>query len=308
MLVNREVILAKIESSYGTDAVPVAATDAMLVENISWSNEGLRMNERPAVRASLGMLQNVFGGSMRTVSFDVEMKGSGTAGTPPEFDPLLRACAFGVANVALTSDTYEPVTLAHESITIYYFQDGIRYNLLGCRGTVSFNLETGAIPKMSFTFTGHLVGPTDVALPSPTVSAIVPEAILSGSFAIGGFSSVINALTMDISNTVAFPPDLNASDGYGEVQITARDVQGSFDPEAELIATEDPWADLIANVSLALTIGPLGSTAGNIINIDLPVVYYRDQSPADRDGIRTYELPFGAAESAGDDEISIVFT
>ena len=77
MLVNREVILAKIEGSYGVDSVPVEGTDAMLVENISWSNEGLRMNERPAVRANIGMLQQVYGGRLMTFTFDVEMKGAG---------------------------------------------------------------------------------------------------------------------------------------------------------------------------------------------------------------------------------------
>lgn len=308
MLVNREVILAKIEGTYGTDSVPVEATDAMLVENISWSNEGLRMNERPAVRASLGMLQQVFGGTLRTVTFDVEMKGSGTAGTPPEFDPLLRACGLGVTNVPVTSDTYAPVSTMHESITIYYFQDGMRYDLLGCRGNVSFNLETGALPKMSFTFTGHLVGPTDVALASPTVLTLTPEALINGTFDIGGFAAVINALTFDMSNTLAYPPDMSASDGFGEVQITSRDVNGSYDPEAELVATEDPWADLIADTALALSVGPIGATAGNIINIDLPAVAYRDLTPGDRDGIRVYEVPFGAAEATTDDEVSIAFT
>ena len=80
MLVNREVILAKIEGTYGVDSVPVAASDAVLVENIGWSQEGLRMNERPAVRSSLGMLKHIFGGRMMTLTFDVEMKGSGAAG------------------------------------------------------------------------------------------------------------------------------------------------------------------------------------------------------------------------------------
>ena len=53
MLINREVILFKTEVTYGLDPVPTAALDAMLVENINWSNESLRFNERPAVRASL---------------------------------------------------------------------------------------------------------------------------------------------------------------------------------------------------------------------------------------------------------------
>ena len=315
MLVNREVILAKTEVTYGTDSVPVAGTDAMLVENIGWSNEGLRMNERPAVRASLGQLQQVFGGTLRTITFDVEMKGSGidpsSTATPPEFAPLLRACAMTETITASTSVGYQPESdpALHESITIHYFQDGLRYILTGCRGNVSFNWETGALPKMSFTFTGHIATPTDVVLPDPTVLAVVPVAVIAAAFTIDGFAAIVNAVTLDMSNTLAMPPDMAATDGFGEVQVTARDPNGSYDPEAELVAVDNPFADLIGDLALALSIGPIGTVAGNIIDIDMPAVSYRDQSPGDRDGIRTYEIPFGAAEATPpDDELVILFT
>jgi len=307
MLVNREVILAKIESTYGTDPTPVA-TDGILIENISWSQEGLRMNDRPAVRASIGTLQQVYGGALKTISFDVEIKGSGTAGTPPEADVLLRACGLGVTNVASTSDTYAPVSTAFESITIYYYQDGMRYILTGCRGNVAFNFETGAIGKMSFTMTGHIGTVADIALITPTLDSTVPEPVLSAAVTVGGFAAIVNAFTFDMSNTIATAPDMGASDGYGEVQITKRDVNGSYDPEAELIATEDPHADLIAGTQLAMDLNTVGSTGGNIYNLTMPVLSYRDLSPGDRDGVRTYEIPFGAAESSGDDELSLVFT
>lgn len=315
MLVNREVILAKTEVTYGTDSVPVEALDAMLVENINWSNESLRFNERPAVRASLGQLQGVYGGALRSIQFDVELKGSGvdpsSTATPPEFAPLLRACAMTETIIAVTSVGYQPESdpALHESITIYYFQDGIRYDLLGCRGNVSFNFETGAIAKMSFTFTGHLVGPADVALASPTVLSVVPEALISVPFTIGGFAAIINAVTTDLSNTIAMPPDMAASDGFGEVQITERDVSGSYDPEAELVAVDNPGSDFVNGVAQAVSIGPIGGTAGNIIDVDYPAAYYRDIAPGDRDGIRTYDIPFGAAEATPpDDEIVLLFT
>lgn len=314
MLVNREVILAKTEVAYGVDSVPVEGTDAMLIENISWSNEGLRLNERPAVRASLGQLKQVFGGTLRTITFDVEMKGSGvdpsSSATPPEFAPLLRACGLTETITVSTSVGYAPESdpALQESITIYYFQDGIRYDLLGCRGNVSFNFETGALPKMSFTFTGHLVGPTDVALVTPVVLSVVPVALIATIFTIDGFAALINAVSLDLSNTLAFPPDMAASDGYSEVQITSRDPNGSYDPEAELVAVDNPASDLEAGSVLAVSVGPIGTVAGNIIDFDAPAVTYRDQSPGDRDGIRTYEIPFGAAEVALDDEIALIFT
>ncbi len=309
MLTNRDVILIKIESTYGTDAVPVEGTDAILVESQGWANEGLRMNERPAVRANIGLLQSVYGGRLGSVTFDVELKGSGGAvDDPPEIGTALRACGLGEMINAAADVTYEPVSTGIESVTIYYFQDGIRYILTGCRGNVSFNLETGAVGKASFTFTGHIALPTDVALPAPTYDGVVPVAIINTPFVIGGFSAIINALTFDMSNTIAMPPDMAAIDGYSEVQITQRDVNGSFDPEAELVAVDTPLTDLENGVAQALTTGKIGSGTGAEYQVTMPAVYYRDVSPGDRDGVRTLETPFGATESTGDDEVSIVFT
>lgn len=310
MLTNREVILAKIEGTYGTDSVPVEATDAMLVENIGWSNEGLRMNERPAVRQNIGMLQQIYGGTLRSVTFDVELKGGGGAvDDVPEFGPLLRACGFGETINAVTDVQYSPVSTGQESITIYYFQDGIRHILTGCIGNMSLNLETGAQGKMSFTFTGHLVSVTDVALPTgPVYQSNVPPPIINTPFSIGAYSAVINALTFDLSNTVATPPSMSATDGYSEIRITSRDVQGSYDPEAVLVATDDPFTDLSAGNTLAVTTGVIGSAVGNRIQVDMPAGYYRDVAPGDRDGIRTYDIPIGFTESAGDDEVKLTFT
>jgi hypothetical protein len=310
MLTNREVILAEIEVTYGVDPVPVEATNAMLVENIGWSNEGLRMNERPAVRQNIGMLQQVYGGTLRSITFDVEVKGGGGAlDLPPEFGPLLRACGFGETINVATSVVYAPVSTGQESVTIYYFQDGIRHILTGCVGNASFNLETGALGKISFTFTGHLVSVTDVALPvAPVYQTNVPPPLINTPFVIGGYSAIINALACDLSNTVATPPDMAASDGYSQIRITQRDVQGSYDPEAVLIATDDPYTDLQQGNTLAVSTGVIGSVAGNRIQFDFPAAYYRDIAPGDRDGIRTYDIPLGFAESAGDDEITITFT
>ena len=309
MLTNREVLLIKEEVTYGTDPVPVEATDAILVENPTWANEGLRMNERPAVRANINMLQHVYGGRLATITFDVELKGGGGAvDVPPEIGVCLVGCGFLETINAAVDVTYTPASTGHKSVTIYYFQDGVRYIITGARGNVSFNLETGAVGKASFTFTGHVALPTDVALASPTYDGVVPKAVINVPFAVGGYSAIINALTFDMSNTIATPPDISATDGYSEVQLTQRDVNGSFDPEAVVVATDFPLQDLEQGNSLALTTGVIGSGIGAEYQIDMPAIYYRDVSPGDRDGVRTLDTPFGAAESTGDDEVSIIFT
>ena len=66
MLTIRDVILAKVEATYNVDSTPTG-TDAILVENPSWGYEGARMNDRPAVRTSMGKMQKVYGGSLKTI-------------------------------------------------------------------------------------------------------------------------------------------------------------------------------------------------------------------------------------------------
>ena len=308
MLVNREVILVKIEGTYNVDPTPVGATDAILVEEPSWANEGARMNERAPVRQNIGKLKQVYGGSLRAVSFTCEVRGSGTAGTPPEVDPLLRACAMGVTNSPGTSDTYAPVSTGIESCTIYYYQDGTRHILTGCRGNVTFAGEAGALGKMTFNMVGHIVSYTDQTIATPTYDSSVGTPFIGASFTIDSFAAVISALAFDLSNTIATPPSVNASDGYGDVQITARDVQGSFDPEAELVADEAFIANWSSGAAMALTTGVVGSSAGNRWQLDMPAVSYREIAPGDRDGVRTYDITFGATESSGDDDVSIIYT
>ena len=307
MLTKREVILAKVETTYNTDPTPAAATDAVLVENPSLSFEGLRMHDRVAVKPTLGPKQGVYGGHLASLSFDVEVRGSGTVDSPPDIGDLLQACGFAETVVATTSVTYDPASSSLKSATIYYHQDGKLHTITGARGTVSFNLEAGGRIVASFTMTGHHAE-SDTALPSPTYDTTIPPVFVNASFAVGGYAGVIGALSFDIANTIAMPPNPNEADGYGEIRITNRDVTGSIDPEDTLIATNDWLGDLEAGASMALDTGVLGSTAGNQVQISMPAIYYREMSPGDRDGIRTREIGFGAVEDTGDDQLSLIFS
>jgi hypothetical protein len=306
MLINREVIAAKVEVTYNTDPVPTG-TDAVLVEEPSWSNEGLRIVERNPVKPSLGREQSLYGGTLKTVTFTAEVKGAGAAGTAPEVGTLLRGCGLGETISAGVSVTYAPVSTGIESITLYYYEDGLLRKITGARGNVSFTLEAGMRIMGSFTFTGHYGGYTDTALISPTYDAVLPPVLVSVPFTFGAYSAAISSLEFDLGNTVATPADIRAADGFGEVLITSRRPTGSFDPEAELKATKD-WEILLTGATQsALDTGTIGS-AGNQIQITMPSVGVIELAPGDKDGIRVYEAGAEINESSGDDEISIAFT
>ena len=85
-------MLAKVETVSGTDAVPVVATDAVLVENPQ-SSPNLLVVETNEVTGTLDDRGPLPAGGSRPMTFDVWLKGAGTAGTAPEYGALLRGCA-----------------------------------------------------------------------------------------------------------------------------------------------------------------------------------------------------------------------
>lgn len=306
--IYREAILAGIESTYDTDPTLTAGANGVLVEEPAWNLEGLRMIERNPIKASHAREQKIFGGTLRKVSFKCEVKGSGTAGTAPEIGPLLRACGMSETIVASTSVTYSHVSTGFESLTLYYYMDGLQYIITGARGNVELTFEVGNRIMASFEFVGHSVAPTDVALVAPTYDTTTPEALIGAPFAVNSYAAKINSITVNLNNQIAMPADITAADGYHEIQITGRAPSGSFDPEHTLVATQDWEGDLRAGTLRALTTGAIGATAGNIVTMNLDNIGYMDIGQGERESLRTNDIPFECYENAGEDEVELVFT
>jgi len=93
LLTRRAAILFKIESTEGVDALPLGTTDGVLVENvrITLNPNVIETNE---VNPSLDPFDPIVGGMSATIEFDVYMKGSSGAGTPPEWGKMLKCCAY----------------------------------------------------------------------------------------------------------------------------------------------------------------------------------------------------------------------
>ena len=313
--VSNEVILLKTETTYGTDPTPVANTNALLVRDINFAPDGLRMNERGAIRGSTGKLQKVYGGHMATISFRCEVKGSGTAGTAPEIGPALEACGMDETIVAVTSVTYQPhsgTSTAHESATIYYYEGGRKLHILtGCRGNVELTLEAGGILWANFTFKGHHTQPTDASQPAPTYNSTVPRAALSMAVSLNGVTAIIaRQWSFNLNNVLTASPSLAASDGYGPVVIDDRDVKGEILIESELDSVLDLDSLLVAGTRFAFASGTLGSVAGNRVALSTPAssTYIEDFSLDAVNGIRGRRVPLAVDDSTADQEISLAFT
>lgn len=313
MLEVRKVLLAKLESTYNTDPTPTASADAIQVENLKYAFTNQKMGDRPEVSPGLHTFQQIYGQSLMQLTFDMEVKGAGSAYSAsvlPEIHVPLRICGIGAAivtTVGAETVTYTPAESSHASATFYLYHDGIRYIITGCRGDCKVKIATAEKVVMSFTITGHWNAKADVALATPTLDTHAPPVARGQSFAIGGYSAVIATLEFGFNNKLAMPPSINATDGFDEIVITGRDVSGSFDPTLALVATKDFDALWRAGTTGALATGAIGSTQYNKVTFSMPVVYARDIGFSDRDGVSVVNYSFGAAISAGSDEVTILF-
>ena len=308
MLMKKQVILAKIESTYNVDPTPATSSDEIFVDSIEESNEGLRILERTGPKNTLGPLAPVYAGTLIGLTITVRAAGSGTAGTPPRHGVLHRAAGLGETIVASTSVAYAPVSSGFESITIYRYYDGKLRKYTGCVGNLAMAQDTGDFTVFTYTLVGHLVSETDVALATLTFADAVPIPAIAGTFTFDSYNAIIGNLSFDLGNAVAQAVDYNGSDGYGTIRITDRNVTGSFDPEDVLVATYDFWSEFTGATTAAMSTAALGPAAGNQIALTFPALKLTNVSPGDRDGILTRAIEFSAVESAGDDQVTITYT
>ncbi len=309
LLMRKRTVLAKVETTYGTDPVPTGLANAILIKNLTVNPIQANMLPRDLIRPYLGNFQNIVSAAYSKITFDVELAGSGTAGTAPAYGALLRACAMSETVSAGISVTYAPISAAFESNTLYFNIDGVLHKMLGARGSFSLKLSAQAIPTISFTFTGLYGAATDTAAPTVTLTMWqVPMAvnnINTTGLTLQGYSGIVlSDLSIDMANAVTFRSLVG---GAETVVLTDRKPVGSITFEATTIAAKDWWtsAKTAALGALAIT---HGTVAGNKVSINAPSVQIDTPGYTDKDGIAMLQAKLVVVPYSGNDELTIVCT
>jgi hypothetical protein len=88
---HKRVILFELESTYGSDPTPTGA-DAILCSNLDFKPLQGSQIERDFIKPFFGGFGFIRVENFGEVTLDVEIAGSGTAGTAPSYNKLLKAC------------------------------------------------------------------------------------------------------------------------------------------------------------------------------------------------------------------------
>ena len=307
-LTRKRLILVKKEVTYGTDSSP-AGTDALLVRNLDITPIEADVVSRDLIRPYLGNSPQLLANSRVSLTFQVELAGSGTAGTAPRFGSILQACGMSETIVATTSVTYAPVSASFASATIYFNNDGILHKATGCRGTFTLNAEVGQIPTIDFTMTGVYNAPTDTAAPAVTYSAQASPLVFkqgnTSSFQFFSYAGCLQSVSFDMANSTVYRELVGCTK---EVLLTDRKPSGTVMIEAPTLATKDFFSLAQTETTGNLTFLH-GTTLGNRVTLTAAQCDVSNPSYGDQDGIQMLNIPYVAVPTtSGNDEVSLAFT
>ncbi|RQR37851.1 hypothetical protein [Burkholderia sp. Bp9142] len=304
---RKTVVLAALQVALGVPVIPTGADNAMVVSDVSSTPVAATYAQRNNVKPYLGNDQQLVSEKHSELSFSVEIAGSGAAGTLPAWDPLLRACSFVATVTEDTSVAYAPISDEPLPVTIYYFLDGLLHKISNAFGTVSLDLTSNAIPKFKFKFTGDYSPVVDQLLPVTDFSKFKDPLVVNNdntpAFSLGGYTAVLNALQLDVANTVTY----RSLPGAAGALVTDRKPTGSVAFELARVADKDYWSAIAVAQNLPLSLTH-GKVAGNIVTIAAPAVQLTSPSYTDNNGIASLSTTLTLNPVQGNDEITITLT
>jgi len=211
---------------------------------------------------------------------------------------LMPACGWGATGAVLAPVSAEPGSVV-KTITIASYQAGKVKMLRGAMGNAVITFVSGQPTFIEWTFTGLWVPPVDASILTPTKPDVKPIRFAGAGLTLGGssgFRPQLATMTLDLGGDVQL---------YEDAHIVGRRINGTIDPKASLVTTEDTYGKWLAYNERALAMD-IGAT-GNRLIFTAPKFQMTNVQEADRNGVEvdtiTYEL--NRSGSTTDNDLTI---
>jgi len=268
---------------------------------------------RPVIKGSMGPAHNVISKQSMQVDMEIELKGSGTAGTAPEYTPIFEACGLTPALVATTSVAFTPsgtIATLTNAVTLRVFYDGMLYEVTGCAGTLSVDMTIGNILVATVSLQGSYIAPTVAAI-SPIALAAMPydasAPIVGGTVDVinDGLAVAVAAFKMDTGNSIQEHFLTN-----GEHTFAVADRAPTLTLTKDSVGTPAEWTALIANTATTVSGAFTSGGAGNSLAFGTALLGARRSAVAygERAERDTLDVTYGLFEINGNDQYHFTFT
>jgi len=307
MKFDKKLLLIKLETTYGTDAAPTGAANAILSKDVEITPLEAEALERGLVKPHLGADEDILVGEHILLSGKTELQGSGIAGVAPGLGVILRSGGFAEVIVAATSVEYVLASDNYESATVHFYQGDTLHAMRGAMTSIKIMLEKG-IPYVEFNYIGLWVDPAKVVAPASDYSTwqkpTPTGAGRTSAFMINGYAAEPIKLNLDVGQEVKYIESLTTA----KIDITKRNASGATTILAPELDQHNFFDDAKNSVTGGLTITH-GNVAGKICKIDCPKVQAKAPKYGDFEGQATLDMDLKLIPtSAGNDEIKFTFT
>lgn len=312
------VMYAKAETTYGTDAVPTGAANAILLRAMNYKLSANNVS-RDLIRNFFGASEQLVGTKYCELDYEVELVGGGAAGSAPAWDALILSAGMAKTIEATIRVNYLPLTNSQGSVSAYAYRSGVLNKVLGARSKLSLSMKQGEIPVMKYQTMG-LYGGVSAASPSGVsfTGFQAPQVVTntnSTQLVIGGTVNATGApvitggtpypslgLEIDLGMDVPFTPLV----GGESIDVTNRQVSGKLTLDVTAAQEVSLEASVLANTLQSIAFLH-GTTAGKKVLVYLPTVQFINPTDTDLNGrlLKTYDL-VGVPTTAGNDELQII--
>lgn len=309
MVGTRKVILGKKESVYGTDAVPTAAANAILTRNFRVTPLEVDQRERNLDLPSRGRTQTAATNKRSTRTFEVEIAGSGVAGTAAPWAELHEAC--GMEPSVLTAGTDATQRFAGagsdgSSATFHDWHANQRRRGLGSRGSFGWNFTAGDYPFWNYSFTSLIpaAGPVEAVNPGQPDFARFKDPVEvnvdNTLIRVGGYTVSCRSFTGDIA------AQINIVNLTGERFIGRGNhaITGTLSIKCPDLASRNYWDNLGKGDHLALALTH-GVTPGNIVGMKTDNLQVITIAIVEENEQLLIDIGYGLNVVAGQDDLII---
>lgn len=308
MVETTKVVWRKKEVTYGVDPVPTAAADAALTRNFRRKPLVVDRLARNLDAQQRGRRKDAPSNKRTTFSFELELAGSGDAGTAAPWMTDLQFC--GMAAPTLTADTkaeqlFAAIGVAQSAGTFYTWVGTHRAKALGSRGTFGWDFTAGAYPFLKFDMTGLVPDEpvSDNTAAAPTLTAWQDPVEVNNentSFLLDGHAAVLKSFTGDANATIA----LRNLVGARYVRRGNHAITGKLVIEAPDIATKN-YIETLGDGSEIAIVLTHGIDEGNIVVFESARLQITDIEESEEDDVLMWTITYALNIGTTNDDLKI---